>query len=50
MIDSPKPDTFVVDVEGDKASVISIKLSDLAKKLDKGVKILIRKERKLAVK
>jgi hypothetical protein len=47
MIDSPKPDTFVVDVEGDKATVVAIKLSDLAKKLDKSVAIMVRKERKL---
>lgn len=50
MIDSPKPNTVVVDVEGDKASVISIKLTDLAKKLDNKVKVLIRKERKLSSK
>jgi hypothetical protein len=47
MIDSPKADTFVVDVEGDKATVVTIKLSDLAKKLDKSVAIMVRKERKL---
>jgi len=47
MIDSPKADTFVVDVEGDKATVVAIKLSDLAKKLDKSVAIMVRKERKL---
>jgi len=47
MIDSPKPDTFVVDVEGEKATVVAIKLSDLAKKLDKSVAIMVRKERKL---
>lgn len=47
MIDSPKPNTVVVDVEGDKATVVAIKLSDLAKKLDKSVAITVRKERKL---
>ena len=47
MVDSPKPNTVVVDVEGDKATVVAIKLSDLAKKLDKSVAITVRKERKL---
>jgi hypothetical protein len=47
MIDSPKPNTVVVDVEGDKATVVATKLSDLAKKLDKSVTIMVRKERKL---
>jgi mRNA-degrading endonuclease HigB of HigAB toxin-antitoxin module len=47
MIDSPKPNTVVVDVEGDKATVVATKLSDLAKKLDKSVAIMVRKERKL---
>lgn len=47
VIDSPKANTIVVDVEGDKATVVAIKLSDLAKKLDKSVAIIVRKERKL---
>lgn len=42
-----KPETFVVDVEGKGATVIAIKASDIAKKLDKSAQIKVRTERKL---
>jgi hypothetical protein len=42
-----KPETFVVDVEGKGATVIAIKATDIAKKLDNGAMITIRTERKL---
>ena len=47
MIDSPKPETIVVDVNGDKATVISIKLGDIVKRVDSKAKVIVRKERKL---
>jgi hypothetical protein len=48
VIDSLKPDTVVVDLVGNKATVVSIKLNDLAVKLDKLAKVTIRKERKIS--
>lgn len=47
MIDSPKPETIVVDVNGDKATVIGIKLGDIVKRVDSKAKVIVRKERKL---
>jgi hypothetical protein len=47
IIDSPKPETIVVDVNGDKATVISIKLKDITKRVDSNAKVIERKERKL---
>ena len=48
VIDSPKPETIVVDVEGDKATVVQIKLADILKRVDKAAKVIIRKEKKLS--
>ena len=47
IIDSPKPETIVVDVNGDKATVIGIKLGDIVKRVDSKAKVIVRKERKL---
>jgi len=47
IVDSPKPETIVVDVNGDKATVISIKLKDITKRVDSNAKVIERKERKL---
>jgi hypothetical protein len=50
IIPSPKPNTFVIDLVGNGATTVSIKLRDLAKKLDKTANVLVRKEKKLGVK
>jgi len=42
-----KPEMAVIDVEGKGASVIAIKATDIAKKLDKTAIIKVRSERKL---
>lgn len=47
---SPKPNTFVIDLVGNKATVVGIKLQDLAEKLDKMAIVVVRKEKKLGVK
>jgi hypothetical protein len=47
---SPKPNTFVIDLVGNKATVVGIKLQDLAEKLDKTAIVVVRKEKKLGVK
>lgn len=47
---SPKPNTFVIDLVGNKATVVGIKLQDLAERLDKTAIVLVRKEKKLGVK
>jgi hypothetical protein len=47
---SPKPNTFVIDLVGNKATVVGIKLQDLAERLDKTVIVVVRKEKKLGVK
>lgn len=47
IVDSPKPETIVVDVNGDKATVIGIKLGDIVKRVDSAAKVIVRKERKL---
>ena len=47
---SPKPNTVVIDLVGNKATVVGIKLQDLAERLDKTVIVVVRKEKKLGVK
>jgi hypothetical protein len=47
---SPKPNTIVIDLVGNKATVVGIKLQDLAERLDKTVIVVVRKEKKLGVK
>jgi hypothetical protein len=47
---SPKPNTFVIDLVGNKATVVGIKLQDLAERLDNTAIVLVRKEKKLGVK
>jgi hypothetical protein len=48
MVDSKvKPNTIVVDVNGDKATVIQIKLSDVLKRTDSKAISVVRKEKKL---
>jgi hypothetical protein len=47
---SPKPNTVVIDLVGNKATVVGIKLQDLAERLDKTAIVLVRKEKKLGVK
>jgi hypothetical protein len=47
---SPKPNTVVIDLVGNKATVVGIKLQDLAERLDKTVIVVVRKEKKLGSK
>lgn len=47
VIESPKPNTIVIDLIGNKATVVGIKFEDLAKKLDKTSQVVVRKEKKL---
>lgn len=47
VIESPKPNTIVIDLIGNKATVVGIKFEDLAKKLDKTATVVVRKEKKL---
>jgi hypothetical protein len=42
-----KPDVIVVDIEGQSGTALANKLSDIAKKFDKGAQIKVRKELKL---
>ena len=45
--DSPKPNVLVVDLNGDNATVLATKFSDIIKRTDAGAKVLVRTERKL---
>lgn len=45
--DSPKPNVLVVDLNGDNATVLATKFSDIIKRTDAAAEILVRKEKKL---
>ena len=45
--DSPKPNVLVVDLNGDNATVLATKFSDIIKRTDSAAEILVRKEKKL---